>query len=129
MKHGRCVHFTGVQNETCDMGVVYEAITDGRMGMINRLPCFKDAPERKECVYFKDPTMEEVQAYEKDMKAAMKRTVKAFAAIKEDAKGRRGVNGRIDCPNCNGKLSYSIASVNGHVWAKCETADCVAFMQ
>jgi len=34
------------------------------------------------------------------------------------------------CPICRkGKLHFSIASSNGHIWARCTTDDCVRFMQ
>lgn len=42
----------------------------------------------------------------------------------------RGVSGTIKCPVCGeGDLSYSIAHSNGHIWAKCSTKDCVAWME
>lgn len=40
--------------------------------------------------------------------------------------GKREV---IECPVCKGKLHLSQAAYNGHVHAKCETEDCVAFME
>ena len=34
------------------------------------------------------------------------------------------------CPICNsGTLSYQISAVNGHIAAKCETANCVQWME
>ena len=35
----------------------------------------------------------------------------------------------IKCPACGGKLHLSQSSYNGHVWGKCETADCVSWME
>ena len=35
----------------------------------------------------------------------------------------------VECPVCKGKLHLSQASYNGHVHARCETADCIAFME
>ena len=35
----------------------------------------------------------------------------------------------IECPVCKGRLHLSQAAYNGHVWGKCETKDCVAWMQ
>jgi hypothetical protein len=35
----------------------------------------------------------------------------------------------IECPVCKGRLHLSQASYNGHVHGKCETADCVAWME
>lgn len=36
----------------------------------------------------------------------------------------------MSCPICNaGTLSYQISAVNGHIAAKCETANCVQWME
>lgn len=35
----------------------------------------------------------------------------------------------INCPACGGKLHLSQSSYNGHVHGKCETPDCVAWME
>lgn len=35
----------------------------------------------------------------------------------------------IECPECKGRLHLSQAAYNGHVWAKCETKDCVAWIE
>lgn len=41
----------------------------------------------------------------------------------------RGKAEVIECPACKGRLHLSQASSNGHVWGKCETADCVSWME
>lgn len=35
----------------------------------------------------------------------------------------------VECPACKGRLHLSQAAYNGHVWGKCETADCVEWME
>ncbi|MEW7986630.1 MAG: hypothetical protein AB2799_12625 [Candidatus Thiodiazotropha sp.] len=40
-----------------------------------------------------------------------------------------GKQGAVECPVCGGKLHLSQAASNGHVWGKCETSDCVSFME
>jgi hypothetical protein len=35
----------------------------------------------------------------------------------------------IECPLCRGRLHLSQAAYNGHVWGKCETPECVSWMQ
>ena len=38
--------------------------------------------------------------------------------------------GEMACPICSsGKLSYQISAVNGHIAAKCETENCVQWME
>lgn len=41
----------------------------------------------------------------------------------------RGKQEVIDCPACGGRLHLSQAASNGHVWGKCETEDCVSWME
>lgn len=52
----------------------------------------------------------------------------ALKIIEADAKGQYGVQGSVTCPLCKGKLSYSIAKLNGHIWGVCETEDCLRWM-
>ena len=44
-------------------------------------------------------------------------------------KNRVGKAEVIECPACNGKLHLSQAGVNGHVHGRCETPDCVSWME
>lgn len=37
--------------------------------------------------------------------------------------------GVVECPVCKGKLHLSQSSYNGHVHARCETSECVSFME
>ena len=39
-----------------------------------------------------------------------------------------GVTGNIICPECGKNLHYSVSSYNGHIWGKCETDKCLAWM-
>lgn len=39
------------------------------------------------------------------------------------------LRGIIECPKCKGRLHLSQSSYNGHVHARCETENCVAFME
>lgn len=59
-------------------------------------------------------------------------TMKAREAIVAAAgPWKRGdsASGVITCPVCQGDLSYSRASVNGRIRARCSTAGCVAWME
>lgn len=42
---------------------------------------------------------------------------------------KRGSSGTCTCPRCGEECVWSIASVNGHLWAKCRTDGCVSFME
>jgi transcriptional regulator with XRE-family HTH domain len=51
---------------------------------------------------------------------------KAFNLVYEDAKNKK--KGSIICPVCNKRLHY-VKHSNGHIWGKCETENCIQFMQ
>jgi hypothetical protein len=42
---------------------------------------------------------------------------------------RAGKKEAVECPVCKGRLHLSQSAYNGHVWGKCETEGCVAWMQ
>jgi len=47
-------------------------------------------------------------------------------ALIEKEKGEKGV---IECPACNNDLQWTRAKINGHVWGKCKTENCLSWMQ
>jgi transcriptional regulator with XRE-family HTH domain len=58
----------------------------------------------------------------------------AMAACRKDAKekgfGRgHGGAGEIECPIDKGRLRYSVAAVNGHMWGACSNPGCVRWVQ
>lgn len=55
--------------------------------------------------------------------------VVAIAMCREASFGARGVSGEIVCPKCSGRLRYSIAGSNGHIWGTCETKGCLRWIQ
>ncbi len=59
----------------------------------------------------------------------MLRFIKALEAINKLVGKQRGVSGRLDCPNCGKGLRYSVAASNGHKSGRCETKDCVNFIE
>ena len=131
-----CRHFNGIQNKTCEAGVNYDVLTeDGKYV----LPCKKNfiAINRDPalCESFQTRTPEEATAYADRRLALMNRTLDACEAAHADAatkglrKGHGGVSS-MPCPTkCGGILSYSVAGINGHMHARCETKDCVSWME
>lgn len=59
----------------------------------------------------------------------------AIHATHQDATGKgfkRGNGGKssLKCPICKtGTINYSVAGVNGHIWARCTSQDCVSFIE
>lgn len=61
-------------------------------------------------------------------------SLKAMAVCHEDAKAKgfgkgRGGIGEVECPICNGRLRYSVAAINGHMWGACSSNGCARWMQ
>ena len=150
MNEGTCIHFNGVQNDTCKRGVRYDQFARGkpciqfiqksaRGGTYLRageLPAetkpFFGALPKESCAFYEEPTAEQVQADRAEIDAHF---VKTIAAIKvssawrlkpKPASDRQDV---VECPVCKGKLHLSQSAYNGHVHGKCETADCVEWME
>lgn len=142
-----CVHYQrrgGMPHrEACAKGIVYDDLAKvselGDWGSMLRLPCIRDhhiESERKgqplcECPHLQWPTLAESEAHEKEMAAHMEKMMVALIAIDPIRKKRKGHdwNGTIECPNCKGKLHVRHSGYNGHVWAKCETDDCVSWIE
>lgn len=61
--------------------------------------------------------------------------VKAFRVAHDDAKQKGIIKGKggqssVKCPCCpDGFIDYSVASSNGHMWAKCSTKECVRWIE
>lgn len=119
-----CVHFTGIQNQTCKAGVAYSSFD--RPG----LPCLKDFCKGHTCEHLHFPTAEEVAA-----QVAFERTRMALDGVRQDMKAKgfrrgRGGQSELPCPVCTtGTLRYSVANCNGHIHAACTTQRCVSWMQ
>jgi hypothetical protein len=142
MRPDYCKYFNGFGNSQCDAGVCYREVTPDphKIGLSLRIPC-RSQPDlswspkqlvnfenRGKCDKFELPTAEEIAADEEDGIKSGVRMLAAMAAIKQ-TKPARGSAGVIDCPNCDGRLRFSVSSVNGHIHAKCSTPECVFFME
>jgi len=136
-----CKHFTGTHRTPCKAGVDYRALVGGPdLGWGLRIPChtivFDHAKDvvRVSCDKRELPTREEAEATVAAGDAAMERHKKAIRVAHDDAKAKglkKGHGGVSDvaCPNCDGKISYSVAAYNGHMHAACSTKGCVAWME
>ncbi len=135
---GRCVHFTGIQNEVCKAKVnIRELVGGSDLGWAARLPCLlMDADKCEvECVSRKLPTREEAETSIDKHDAIIKCTLTVVAAAHEHAEtqGLRegsGGAGELPCPlECGGTLRYRVASYNGHMHAACSTKGCISWME
>ena len=130
-----CRHFNGVFiNDTCRAGVNYHELLGSGPGCFKALPCLSK-PDAISCARAEFRTREEAEREITDQDAQMVRFELAFRAAKANARenglkqGNGGI-GSLKCPNCaDGKIRYSVASVNGHMHAACSTPHCVSWME
>lgn len=121
-----CRHFTGIQHDTCRVGVRYLSVRDTSGPGMAKWPCLgEDCVTR--CDKKVNRTPEEVDAEDRAIAEALAHTATARMAIIATKQSR----GAIDCPKCGGKgaLRFSVSSYNGHVHAGCTTKDCLAWME
>lgn len=133
---GKCVHFNGTINSTCDAGVKYDDVID-KSSTPYSLPCIeKYNATNVKCEKRQLPTTEEVEIDEKKFRKQMEGVGMARSAITAHLggpwkKGMSSAQGRITCPVCQltDGLGFSRAGCNGHVHARCETPNCVSWME
>lgn len=136
----RCIHFNGLMNKACDAGMRYDDVDAGhRVAYRAALPCLKDrhlghgvpyTGPMGHCPHVKFPTEEEVQrrlASIEQHHQRMQAALDAVAPIRKEHKGKYWT-GTIKCPVCEGTLHVRHHG-NGQVHARCETKDCVAWME
>ena len=85
------------------------------------------------CDKYEDPTEEDILKEDEEIRKATEAMEKVFPIIvkikQEHEKDTEPWVGTETCPVCNGTLHVSHANYNGHVWGKCETKNCVNWME
>lgn len=126
-----CRHRCSMMEEQCKAGVSFESLREQR-GENGCLPCYYRAGMiSMDCEKFEPITVEETEAKDKATGEAVAKHMLAMGLVvevKQEHKGKdwRGVK---PCPVCSGKLHMPHSSYNGHVWGKCETDGCLAWME
>lgn len=136
MQAGKCVHFNGMMNDTCEAGVTYADVID-KTTSPRSLPCIqKYNTAGATCDKCQMPTAEQIAESEAEHRKFMEGMTKARAAIVAHCggpwkKGTPDSNGHIDCPACGQpqSLGFYRSGHNGHVHACCKTDDCVIWME
>lgn len=132
-----CRHFTGIQHDCCEAGVNYDELR-GPEELV--LPCKKvfvnvTYKDPAKCDKFQTMTQEEAELDADESLAAQEKTMLCMRAAHDDAKRKgfgkgKGGHDSFPCPTgCGGHLYYRVASINGHMHAKCETPNCVSWME
>lgn len=132
-----CRHFNGVlgpgmrkDHKPCLAGLNFRDYNTDTNGRGLALACLGEG--NKVCPKFDPYTQAEVDADEAEWKKIIAESlgVRAAIATAMESAGAKSGEGEIDCPVCKtGRVHYSVAECNGHVWARCSTKDCVAFME
>ena len=132
LKQGKCKHFTGIRDAQCAAGVNYVLATKN---FELSLPCMPqtqhDKREPSMCESFCEPTADEIAKDRAELDAHMDKmrlVMEGIAPLRKEHKGK-GYAGIIECPACKGKLHLSISSYNGHAHGRCETSNCVNWME
>jgi len=118
----RCIHDIGAYAPNCAAGVDPNTILDKTKQPYRRICTNPEATipcDKREL-----PTEADYEAHLQKVLADLNRMAKIREAI--IATGQQ--QGRIDCPCCDGKVRFSIAS-NGHVAAACSTDGCARWME
>ena len=130
-----CVHFNGVQHDTCRAGVNYHELFGVGVGCFAHLCCLSEPVGSVACDKSVYPTRAQAEAEQGKREKRFKQVMQCVVVAKEHAEkeglreGHGGVS-QLDCPTgCGGILRYSVASVNGHMYARCSTEDCVSWME
>lgn len=130
---GKCIHFNGLMNDVCKAGVRYAQFRTPTPGESPYMfPCHKDRGASIPCDKRKWPSEEHVQARLDEIEESTQRHMKAGAVVKDFRTRNKGKSAQevVDCPACGtGKLHLSISSYNGHVWGRCTTENCLAWME
>ncbi len=112
----KCIHFTGVMNDTCNAGIKYADVrTNDRP---YKFPCLCQGGE---CASRQLLTEEEVEQEVKEILGIGTHGLIASLAVKAHYEKTKQDHGKIKCPcDQNGELAYAVAS-NGHIRVHCST--------
>lgn len=135
MKADFCKHYDAhaalLGDKVCRAGINMRILAGGeRLGWVLRTPCMKKNSSLVKCESFSDHTQEEIDDHDGWVSDAIERIKKSqplIQQLKEDHPD--GGSGVADCPCCSGKLHWGIAACNGHSHGRCETEDCLSWME
>lgn len=115
----KCIHFNGVMEKVCKAGVNYADVREEPEDGPYKFPCLKQGGE---CAHAQFRTDEEVRIKVAAIENAGDKAMIAIASIKSHIKKTNQQTGKVPC-QCGGTLSYAVAQINSHIWAKCNTCN------
>lgn len=108
----KCIHFTGLMNKSCKVGIKYEDVREGPL----RFPCVK--PEIKNCDSRQHHSDEDVKKLLDEMLTSAGRTLSLLSRIKAMIASTKDDQGIIRC-ECGAFANWTAANSNGHIWFRC----------
>lgn len=124
---GRCIHFNGLRNQSCKIGVNYDDVKIKDTTPF-KIPCLKDSRlTGGHCDKQAFVSEQEAQRQTDKILDRTNQILKVRNVIRKHADEHKIERGVVKCPSCKGDLSYVINN-NGHIWGKC--AGCtISFME
>ena len=117
----------------CLAGVCVSELVAPSEGYVLRLPCrWVQNGSPVKCSKFEPIGIDNALDNDRITIESRRRMAMVFSIIGQVKREHRGTNwsGSVDCPTgCGGKLSMTHAAINGHVWGRCSTDNCVGWME
>jgi hypothetical protein len=131
MKKGTCVHFNGIQHETCEAGLNMRKVTSGEAcGWAARMACIQNDQTEAVCENYTEPTDEQIKASNEELDKLMENMKLVYPLIsKFKQENPSGGQGEVECPVCKGVMQYSVSGYNLHCHGKCKTEGCLSWME
>lgn len=132
-----CKHYRGMhEKESCEAGIQFKQLPIyGQKDFFDLCPCFGPQPNSccDKAIY---RTAEKLAAIDAERNIRFQNIGKARNAIVVSLggpwkKGTLGSSGCIDCPVClvEKSLRFTRIGYNGHIHARCNTKDCVSWIE
>jgi hypothetical protein len=148
-RNDTCRHYNGTfDNKTSDAGVLYRDVTPDpdSPGCALRIPCkttcgfttkrqLDEFAKRGTCSKFELLTQDEFDKREAETEAALQESLRRMELVAplirriKSENRKKSNSGTETCPACGKDLYWSISGYNGHVHMRCQTANCIAFME
>lgn len=134
-----CKHYNGRElllgDGKCraDVDPVYSFCGGDRTGWVKKVPCLRTNETEAVCPAAEYPTKEEAEAEDREFNEYVNRFVKNLTVVRPAIEAQHAETGKwsgvVDCPECTAKIHWSKAQCNGHVHARCETENCISWME
>lgn len=130
-KSKNCHHFNGIKNNCCDAGIFYDDLNQDYKYCI---PCVQphhtDNRPVVKCDLYRISTdhENELKKLRDNSGEFITLIIPLICKIKVEQHDKNWTD-IIKCPKCDGKLRVSHTAYNNHVMGRCETKDCLLWME